>query len=98
MKEGHQDYEEIIELSAHLERSEEEVAMTAFSLLEKRPTLWREMTFSPQDNRLFFTEEEFKKFRPFQVPDIQKTDLTSGILDMFLLCLLWLKFLNTNIE
>ena len=32
-----------------------------------------------------YTEEEFKKFRPFPVPDIQKTDLTSGILDMFLL-------------
>jgi hypothetical protein len=63
LKEGHQDYEEIIELSAHLERSEEEVAMTAFSLLEKRPTLWREMTFSPQDNRLFFTEEEFKNIQ-----------------------------------
>ena len=32
-----------------------------------------------------YTEEEFKKFKPFPVPDIQKTDLTSGILDMFLL-------------
>lgn len=66
LKEGHQDYEEIIELSAHLARSEEEVAMTAFSLLEKRPTLWREMTFSPQDNRLFFTEEEFKNIQLLQ--------------------------------
>lgn len=66
LKEGHQDYEEIIELSAHLDRSEEEVAMTAFSLLEKRPTLWREMTFSPQDNRLFFTEEEFKNIQLLQ--------------------------------
>jgi HrpA-like RNA helicase len=30
-----------------------------------------------------YTEEEFKKFSPFPTPDIQKTDITSDILDIY---------------
>ena len=32
-----------------------------------------------------YTEEEFNKFHEYQVPDIQKTDITSDMLDIYLL-------------
>jgi hypothetical protein len=32
-----------------------------------------------------YTEEEFNKFHEYQVPDIQKTDITSDILDIYML-------------
>lgn len=32
-----------------------------------------------------YTEEEFKKFHPYPTPDIQKTDITNDILDLYLL-------------